>query len=104
MEALTAPTSSARPARRCRSNTAAHGPTPPVPTARQNASSRLRSGNGPTPNTGPAQSKETLDSSHGQTSTTTKDHMVASTTNRPSAESPMQQPLDLLQAPGQRGV
>lgn len=71
----------------------------PGPSAERSASSRQRSANGPMQNTGKVQNKETPNFSLGSTSTKAKDHMLASSKCRPSADSGMKQPLDLLQVP-----
>jgi len=97
--AATAPTCSDMPVVNSRSATTAPNPTRHKPTAKQNASSRPPSENGPTPNTGPIRRNATPISSPGPITTTTNDLMVASTTIRPSAAPIAEQPLDHLQAP-----
>src|SRR5271165_6357467 len=98
----TAPTCSAQLAKTCSSNTAVPSPTHPELTAKPNASSKPRCANGPMPNTGPTQSKETPTCSPGPTTTTTSGLMVASATSRPSADPNLVQRLDHLQAPNFR--
>jgi transposase len=73
--------------------------TPLALMARRRGLSRPRCANGPTPNTGSNRSNEISACSPGPTTTTTKDHMVASTTSRPSAAPISVQPLDHLQSP-----
>src|SRR5664279_1674312 len=99
MDPATAQNSSARPVCICRSDISAQNHIPQEPTARQSASSKPPCANGPMQNTGLTRCKETTACSPGHTTTTTKDHMVASTTGRPSAAPTLEQPLDHLQVP-----
>ena len=97
----TAHDSSATPATACRLSIAAPDPTRPRPTEKPSASSKLPCANGPMPNTGIAPTSATNTCNPGTITTTSKDLMVASTTNHPSAAPTSEQPLDLLQPPAQ---
>lgn len=81
----TAPGSLPRPCSRPGSATSAPGPTRRAPMARQNASSRPRSGNGPMPGHTRRPRPVTWPSAHGPMPTTSPGPMPASQVHHPSS-------------------